>query len=122
MSFEHRALMNLENVPALNVLVSNTMILEELGIDAGSYAKAPEEFRWDIVDHICEVIDERASWGESYTAWDGAAEKEFSISVRSWGGIWFVKGGEQFEGYFLSEAKANYAAALLVSCFPPPEE
>ena len=60
--------------------------------------------------------------GESYTAWDGAAEQEFSISVQSWGGIWFVKGGEQFEGYFLSEAKANYAAALLASCFPPPEE
>lgn len=50
--------MNRENVPALNVLVSNTMLLEELGIDAGSYAKAPKEFRWDIVDHICEVIDE----------------------------------------------------------------
>lgn len=68
MSFEHRALMNLENVPTLNVLVSNTMILEELGIDAESYTKAPEEFRGDIVDHVCEVIDERASWGESYTA------------------------------------------------------
>lgn len=122
MSCEHRALMNLENFPALNVLVSSTMILEELGIDAESYAKAPEEFRGGIVDHVCEVIEERASWGKSYTAWDGAAEEEFSISVRSWGGIWFVTGGEQFEGYFLSEAKANDAAALLASCFPPPEE
>jgi len=114
--------MNLENVPTLNVLVSNTMILEELGIDAESYTKAPEEFRGDIVDHVCEVIDERASWGESYTAWDGAAEEEFSISVRSWGGIWFVTGGEQFEGYFLSEAEANDAAVVLALCFPPPEE
>jgi hypothetical protein len=123
MTLEHGARLNWpDHAAAIQKLVENTTILDELGIDAESYADAPDKFHAEIIDHICEVIDDRAGWGESYTAWDGAADDEFSISVRSWGGIWFVEGGEQFEGYFQSEAEANDAAALLASCFPPPEE
>jgi hypothetical protein len=123
MTLEHSALLNRpEHALVVQRLVENTGILEDLGIDAGSYASAPDKFRPMVIDHICEVIDDRAGWGESYGAWDGAAEEEFEISVRSWGGIWFVTGGEQFEGYFLSEAEANDAAAHLASCFPPPDE
>ena len=111
-----------ENTTVIQKMVESTTILDELGIDAASYAKVPDKFRPEVIDHICDVIDDRAGWGESYPAWDGGSEEEFSISVRSWGGIWFVTGGEQFEGYFLSEAEANDAAARLASCFPPSEE
>ena len=106
----------------LDKILGSTSILKELGIDAKDYAKEPEKFIDDIIDHISSEIVNLADCSRSYTAWDPAENDDFSIDVCVWCGIWFVTGREQFDGYFLSEAEANEAAAVLASFYPLPEE
>ena len=93
-----------------------------MGINRDDYDESPREFFDEITSHFLEVIDERASWGKSFTAWDSSVDEPVNISVRGRGGVWFATGGEQFSGYFLCEGLANKSADLSTECFPLPEQ